>query len=201
MQHTMITELFNGTPESRRRLALYCLKDAYLPQRLMDKLSCLANYTEMARVTGVPFNFLLSRGQQIKVVSQLFRRCMEAGYLVPTVKTESAYDCSPAQPSSLIFRYWTDADEQYEGATVIEPKRGYYDSPIATLDFSSLYPSIMMAHNLCYTTLLNKSTIDRLNLKEGVDYIMTPNKGVLFLTYAKLLMLTNLAPQRRFRDA
>lgn len=45
-------------------------------------------------------------------------------------------------------------DDEYEGATVIEPRRGYYDQPIATLDFSSLYPSIMMAHNLCYTTLL-----------------------------------------------
>lgn len=47
------------------------------------------------------------------------------------------------------------SDEQFEGATVIEPKRGYYNDPIATLDFSSLYPSIIMAHNLCYTTLLN----------------------------------------------
>ena len=31
-------------------------------------------------------------------------------------------------------------DDNFEGATVIEPKRGYYDKPIATLDFSSLYP-------------------------------------------------------------
>ena len=45
----------------------------------------------------------------------------------------------------------------YEGATVLEPKVGYYDKPVATLDFASLYPSIMMAHNLCYTTLLPKS--------------------------------------------
>jgi DNA polymerase delta subunit 1 len=58
VHHSMITELFEGTPESRRRLALYCLKDAYLPQRLMEKLSCLENYTEMARVTGVPFTLL-----------------------------------------------------------------------------------------------------------------------------------------------
>jgi DNA polymerase elongation subunit (family B) len=31
----------------------------------------------------------------------------------------------------------------YEGATVIEPKKAYYTLPIATLDFASLYPSIM----------------------------------------------------------
>jgi DNA polymerase delta subunit 1 len=31
---------------------------------------------------------------------------------------------------------------------------GFYKTPIATLDFASLYPSIMMAHNLCYTTLV-----------------------------------------------
>jgi DNA polymerase delta subunit 1 len=37
---------------------------------------------------------------------------------------------------------------------VIEPTRGYYTDPVATLDFASLYPSIMMAHNLCYSTLV-----------------------------------------------
>ncbi|KAG9047307.1 DNA-directed DNA polymerase delta [Tulasnella sp. UAMH 9824] len=156
VHHSVITELQNGTRESRRRLAIYCLKDAYLPQRLMDKLMCLVNYTEMARVTGVPFNYLLSKGQQIKVISQLFRKANEQEYIVPAMHSEGS-------------------DEQYEGATVIEPKRGYYPMPIATLDFSSLYPSIMMAHNLCYTTLLDKTMIDRLKLVEQVDYVRTPN--------------------------
>lgn len=35
---------------------------------------CIINYMEMARVTGVPLSYLLSRGQQIKVVSQLLRK-------------------------------------------------------------------------------------------------------------------------------
>ncbi|KDQ61581.1 hypothetical protein JAAARDRAFT_31037 [Jaapia argillacea MUCL 33604] len=156
VHHSVITELQNGTPESRRRLAVYCLKDAYLPQRLLDKLMCFVNLTEMARVTGVPFNYLLSRGQSIKVLSQLFRRANDEGYVIPSLKGEGT-------------------DDQYEGATVIEPEKGYYDVPIATLDFSSLYPSIMMAHNLCYTTLLDRGTIDRLNLTKDVDYIQTPN--------------------------
>ncbi|KAI9785360.1 MAG: DNA-directed DNA polymerase delta [Geoglossum umbratile] len=156
VHHTMITELFNGTPESRRRLAVYCLKDAYLPQRLMDKLMCLVNYTEMARVTGVPFNYLLARGQQVKFLSQLFRKAAEQQLVIPNKKNEST-------------------DEQYEGAIVIEPTRGFYDVPIATLDFASLYPSIIQAHNLCYTTLLNKKSIERMGLKKDIDYIATPN--------------------------
>ncbi|KAG6813826.1 DNA-directed DNA polymerase delta [Tricholoma furcatifolium] len=160
VHHSVITELQNGTPESRRRLA-----DAYLPQRLLDKLMCFVNYIEMARVTGVPFNYLLSRGQSIKVLSQLFRKANADGYVVPALKGEGSED-------------------QYEGATVIEPKKGYYDVPIATLDFSSLYPSIMMAHNLCYTTLLDKTTIERMKLVKDVDYIQTPNND-LFVTSSR----------------
>jgi DNA polymerase delta subunit 1 len=162
VHHTMITELFNGDANTRRRLAVYCLKDAYLPQRLMDKLTCLANYTEMARVTGVPFNYLLSRGQQVKFISQLFRKALQLQLVIPNLSSQAS-------------------EEQYEGATVIEPTRGYYDVPIATLDFASLYPSIIQAHNLCYTTLLNKTAVEKLGLKKDDDYIVTPN-GDMFCT-------------------
>ena len=82
------------------------------------------------------------------------------------------YVCTAAGLSCVL-----GTDEQYEGATVIEPKKGYYDVPIATLDFSSLYPSIMMAHNLCYTTLTDRKIIDRFNLVKDKDYIQTPNNG------------------------
>ena len=36
----------------------------------------------------------------------------------------------------------------------------------------------MMAHNLCYTTLLDRHTIDRLKLVQDVDYVETPNRGM-----------------------
>ena len=38
----------------------------------------MINYTEMARVTGVPFSYLITRGQQIKVMSQIYRKCIKA---------------------------------------------------------------------------------------------------------------------------
>jgi DNA polymerase delta subunit 1 len=92
VHYSIISKLHNGSPEDRRRLAAYCLKDAYLPQRLISKLMCIINYIEMARVTGVPFSYLLTRGQSIKVVSQLYRRAKGDGLLVPTVKSESKSD-------------------------------------------------------------------------------------------------------------
>lgn len=54
---------------------------------------CFVNYVEMSRVTGVPFNYLLSRGQSIKVLSQLFRKANEDGYVVPSLKGEGNMHC------------------------------------------------------------------------------------------------------------
>ncbi|XP_059608331.1 DNA polymerase delta catalytic subunit [Phlebotomus argentipes] len=147
VHHSIISDLQAGDEQTRRRLAMYCLKDAFLPLRLLGKLMCIVNYMEMARVTGVPLSCLLTRGQQIKVMSQLLRKAKDQRYLIPAHSGAAG-------------------DEQYEGATVIEPKCGYYGDPIATLDFASLYPSIMMAHNLCYTTLLMPKDRAQLSIAE-----------------------------------
>ncbi|GIL73849.1 hypothetical protein Vretimale_5040 [Volvox reticuliferus] len=140
VHHSAIADLQAGNEETRRRLAVYCLKDAYLPQRLLDKLMYTYNYIEMARVTGVPLSYLLTRGQSIKVFSQLLRKAQAKDFVIPNIKVTG-----PANGGEGVG---------YEGATVLEPKIGFYERPVATLDFASLYPSIMMAHNLCYTTLL-----------------------------------------------
>jgi DNA polymerase delta subunit 1 len=147
VHHSIISDLQNGSDEDRHRLAVYCLKDALLPLRLMEKLSVLVNYVEMARVTGVPMSFLISRGQQIKVYSMLLRKCRKEKLVVPTLKKS-------ANPSG---------DIGYEGATVLDPIKSYYEIPIATLDFASLYPSIMQAYNLCYSTLVNSADVAKLD--------------------------------------
>lgn len=126
VHHSIIADLQNGTDADRRRLAVYCLKDAYLPQQFLNKLSVIVNYVEMARVSGVPISFLLTRGQQIKVFSMILRKTRKEGLLIPN-----------------IARHGGDDGATYEGATVIEPIKAYYEVPIATLDFASLYPSIM----------------------------------------------------------
>lgn len=55
------------------RLAVYCVKDAELPMRLLNHVKSFTNDIEMARVTGVPLTSLLTKGEQVKVVAQLLR--------------------------------------------------------------------------------------------------------------------------------
>ncbi|KAL0449857.1 UNVERIFIED_CONTAM: DNA polymerase delta catalytic subunit [Sesamum latifolium] len=129
VHHSIISDLQNGNSETRRRLAVYCLKDAYLPQRLLDKLMFVYNYVEMARV-----------------LSQLLRKAKQKNLVIPNVKQAGSEQGT------------------YEGATVLEARAGFYEKPIATLDFASLYPSIMMAYNLCYCTLVTPEDARKLNL-------------------------------------
>ena len=39
---------------------------------------------------------------------------------------------------------------------ILEPESGFYSSPVLVFDFQSLYPSVMIAYNLCYSTCLGR---------------------------------------------
>ena len=145
----MFARFKEGDPVKLREVAEYCIKDTLLPHRLLTKLSTLMNLLEMAKATWVPLNYLVERGQQIKVFSQLTKKAREMGYKVPT------------------FDYGYTDTTGYEGATVLDAQAGAYYTPITALDFEGLYPSIMMAHNLCYSSLVMDPKYDNI---PGVTY-------------------------------
>jgi|688.fasta_scaffold19896_5 DNA polymerase delta subunit 1 len=128
----------SGDPEELKEIGDYCIKDTLLPHRIMDRLCTIPNLIEMAKATWVPLNYLSERGQQIKVFSQIAKKASELGFMIPT-----------------FYKKDSDVpDEKYKGATVLDADIGAYYDPVVALDFASLYPSIMMAHNLCYSTIL-----------------------------------------------
>ncbi|SBT70172.1 DNA polymerase delta catalytic subunit, putative [Plasmodium malariae] len=172
VHYSIMNELQNESPESRKRIATYCIKDGLLPLRLIDKLLFIYNYVEMARVTGTPFVYLLTRGQQIKVTSQLYRKCKELNYVIPSTYIK------------------VNTNEKYEGATVLEPIKGYYIEPISTLDFASLYPSIMIAHNLCYSTLIKSNN----EISELKDEDITTIQGKSNLKFVKKNVKKGILP-------
>ena len=145
----MFARFEEGDPVKLREVAEYCIKDTVLPHKLIMKLSTLMNLLEMAKATWVPLNYLAERGQQIKVFSQLTKKARELNFKVPT------------------FEYGYTDTAGYEGATVLDAQSGAYYTPITALDFEGLYPSIMMAHNLCYSSLVMDKKYDNL---PGVVY-------------------------------
>src|SRR6056300_698565 len=146
----MFARYAEGDPIKLREVAEYCVKDTLLPHKLMKKMCILLNLLEMAKATWVPMCFLVERGQQIKVFSQLTKKAREMGFMVPTI------------------RYGQLPEEPYEGATVLEAQKGAYYTPITALDFEALYPSIMMAHNLCYSSyVMNEKDYGNI---PGIEY-------------------------------
>jgi len=145
----MFRRFAEGDPEKLSEVAKYCIQDTLLPHALLEKMCSLLNLLEMAKATWVPIQYLTERGQQIKVFSQMTRKARETGYMVPTI------------------RWGAVASEGYEGATVLEAQAGAYYAPITALDFEGLYPSIMIAHNLCYSTLVLDPKYDNI---PGVTY-------------------------------
>jgi DNA polymerase delta subunit 1 len=137
-----------GDREKRTRVGKYCVQDTNLCLLLFEKFAVLPNHIEMAKVTRVPLEYLITRGQSIKVFSQIAYETRKMGYLIPILPKENK-------------------ESKFQGATVLEAKTGYYTRPVAGLDFASLYPSIMIAHNMCYSTVVLDQ---KYNDIEGIEY-------------------------------
>lgn len=125
-----IFRLSKESAKSRAIVAKYCVQDCNLVHHLMNKVDVLTGYIEMARICNVPINFLVFRGQGIKLTSYVAKVCREKNTLMPDLKK-------------------TENDDGYEGAIVLPPKCAMYgENPVACNDYSSLYPSIAKGWNL-----------------------------------------------------
>lgn len=113
----------------------YCVQDSVLVVKLFEILDTWIGLCEMARVCNVPIFYLYTKGQQIKVYSQVYKKCIKTNHVVEQ------------------DGYITKPDEYYHGATVFDPIPGAYDR-VVPFDFASLYPTTIIAYNLDYTTLV-----------------------------------------------
>ena len=157
-----IERLFQSFENSDRseiaKVGDYCLQDCALLYHLLhaQKLKIIESLVAISRVVYCPLIFLLQRGQQIKVFAQIDRVANRLGFAIP---------------NKIIDEIFGD-DNKYQGATVLEPTSGFYypsrmqdnndictwsaENCLSTLDFASLYPTIMMAYNICYSTIVYK---------------------------------------------
>ena len=128
---TMFEHMKSGDPSLVALVASYNRTDTLLPLDIALKLDILSTKINMSRVTVTGINDLVARGQQFKVQNQIYWFCEQNGFEVMETAAVGS---------------------KYQGGTVVEPVPGLYKRPLAVLDFASLYPTIMMAYNLCMCT-------------------------------------------------
>ncbi|VAH26718.1 unnamed protein product [Triticum turgidum subsp. durum] len=129
-----------GPGQGRHRCIEYVNSRAMLNLEIINQLDLVNRTSELARVFGIDFFSVLSRGSQFRVESMLLRLAHTQNYLAISpgnqqVASQPAMECMPL---------------------VMEPESAFYSDPVLVLDFQSLYPSMIIAYNLCYSTCLGK---------------------------------------------
>lgn len=120
------------------KVMAYCVEDSNLVIDLFEKLNIWISLIEMSNIVGVTPMELFTSGQQVRCLSLLYNLAHMLEYIIDRREMESV---------------------SFNGGFVFEPVPGLYDNVIC-LDFASLYPSIMQAYNICYTTLVSPDTRD-----------------------------------------
>lgn len=134
-----IKQNIKGTIKGNTLICEYNIQDSVLVLRLFEKLNVWISIIELSSIVRVTPMEFFTRGQQVRCIAQLYHAASHK----QIVLTQRDQD--------FIF---------FNGGKVEDPKVGFWPLVIC-FDFNSLYPSIMIAYNICFTTLLRSI--------EGVD--------------------------------
>lgn len=166
------------TKEGRDELAVYCVKDAWLTRKIMHKLSKLFVSFQLACVTGIPINDVLNRGQGIRTISLMLRYSKKRtpAYFIPRRETKRTWARRNELTNELRVKIVEDETfEGFQGAVVLDPKPKFYKDAIATLDFASLYPSVMQCMNMSYETIVSRQKMLDMGWTEGKEVRTVPD--------------------------
>jgi DNA polymerase I len=135
-----------NSPTKIHKFLDYSRRDSELAMDLIQTLSLLDKYVALAQVSGITLHDVIARGQTILVEQILSTKYLEQDRLMAMKPDDYTVEIRKKQKSDL------------KGADVLSPKKGLSKNVII-LDYKSLYPTIMMARNICYTTLVTDDSI------------------------------------------
>lgn len=141
IQHAGMPPASTPSPEDVWKVVRYCAQDSIVAMEIVGRLGYFLANLEMSHASYVPFHILVVSGQQIKVLLLLLNFAHARGYVLNNL-------CSKLYASS-----------GFAGGAVIQAHPAYIAAPIAIEDFASLYPSIMMAYNLCFSTMVRPEDV------------------------------------------
>lgn len=134
-----LTRLWNK-PYSKWIVVEYYLERVNGNLELLQQLDLIGRTAELAKLFGIQFYEVLSRGSQYRVESMMLR----------IAKPRNFVSVSP----SIQQRAHMRAPEYIP--LILEPESRFYADPLIVLDFQSLYPSMIIAYNYCFSTCLGR---------------------------------------------
>lgn len=143
MDYALIGE-HQKTEDGRTLLAEYCNHDVMLLRLFDEKSHSLLMLRSLAALCWIDMQNVLDRATEFKIMGLFL-------WFTRHAREDGMYYLIPSKNYSLSVK----TGKGYDGATVIEAVKGWYRGiPIFTLDFTALYPSIIMERNLCFSTVL-----------------------------------------------
>lgn len=138
----------------RNDVHLHLLKLSSLNISLLTEMNWFLKNAEMARVYGIQFHEVWTRGSQLRVESMLLRLAHRMNFVAPSITHLQRNMYSFSYISYQILKFRMGSPEQLQ--LILEPQSKVYFDPVIVLDFQSLYPSMVIAYNYCYSTILGK---------------------------------------------
>lgn len=204
MPYREIAGVFRSGPKGRARIADYCIQDCTLTLRIMYAMLYIENQIEQSRVSHTSLLDIIYGGQQIRTLN---------GFYIYGFKTH-VYNKLDLDKCGYNKRVGFVIDgEKYSGATVIEPVKGYYDDPVSTLDFASLYPSIMCSQNLCMSTLvinelsqhqidcIGEENLNHIDMWEGCRFTFVKHVAGVLISYLKSVLAARAVAKKALKEA
>nr|DBA26585.1 TPA: hypothetical protein GDO54_010826 [Pyxicephalus adspersus] len=128
----------NRTDIYRWRMTEHYMNRVHGTLQLLEHLDLIGRTSELARLFGIQFLHVLTRGSQYRVESVMLRIAKPMNYIPLTPSSQQRAQMRAPQCIPL----------------VMEPESKFYSNSILVLDFQSLYPSIVIAYNYCFSTCL-----------------------------------------------
>ena len=157
MPYNLIPVAAAGGPDDWRKLVAYCVQDCILPLRLLAKWDAITDLIAQSRVITIPMATNVKVGQQQRVRNTLMRKAHACGMVLNGVNEYTPRDWGAygASKSGTVSAAPVSAPVvSAEGGCVLESRVGLHALPIVVLDFTSLYPSVQRAENLCWSTVI-----------------------------------------------
>jgi DNA polymerase elongation subunit (family B) len=187
-----IPAYFYGSKQKRKVLLDYCKKDVLLTVIIgQEKMDLIRRTVAMSRLVGVNAQQAQDRGNSY-LLGMMLRREMKEDYLPSSARFDEVLRAAFASIPGFTD-LWNKAikGEKYPGAFVFEPKIGLWNCCVITVDFNSLYPSVMITFNICLSTQLNHFSKDDPNINispPGYAYVKEHvKKGLLPTLVARLI--------------